>query len=195
MRRTGRESPEESWQCHTLRWETSILQRTPEILLPSQICASGEVLPGRGSETERVCRRGSENDTSNYKRALKYQEMEIIIDPFKKIYKNCTLLAIYNVSSVPICGIVTLCSEPLPCYIEVITEYLKKLASFPLIFSCWITFFPLPAHSSSLPHLFSPFLCLHSILPYFFTLSCTSKDYVMFQHTLLPLIPYFALFN
>lgn len=80
LRIAGRESPEESWQCHTLRWEASILQRTPEILLPPQICASGEVLPGRGSETESVCRRGSENNTSNYKRALKYQEMEIIID-------------------------------------------------------------------------------------------------------------------
>jgi len=82
FRIAGRESPEESWQCHTLRWETSILQRTPEILLPPQICASGEVLPGRGSETERVCRRGSENNTSYYKRVLKYQEIEIIIDPF-----------------------------------------------------------------------------------------------------------------
>lgn len=60
---------------------------------------------------------------------------------------------------------------------------------------CWITFFLLPAHSSSLPHSFSPFLCLHSILPYFFTLFYMGKVYVMFQHTLLSLFPYFALFN
>lgn len=54
LRIAGRESPEESWQCHSLRWGTSILQRTPERLLPPQICARGEVLPARGSETERV---------------------------------------------------------------------------------------------------------------------------------------------
>lgn len=49
-------------------------------------------------------------------------------------------------------------------------------------------------YSSSLPHLLSPFLCLHSILPYFFTLSYLSKFYFMFQYTLVSLTPYFALF-
>lgn len=78
---------------------------------------------------------------------------------------------------------------------KLLPNYLKKLVSLPLIFYCWTTFFLLPVHSSSLPHLFSPFLCLRSILLHFFTLFYTGKVYVLFQHTLLSLIPYFALFN
>lgn len=78
---------------------------------------------------------------------------------------------------------------------KLLPNYLKKLVSLPLIFYYWITFFLLPVHSSSLPHLFSPFLCLRSILLHFFTLFYTGEVYVLFQHTLLSLIPYFALFN
>lgn len=73
-------------------------------------------------------------------------------------------------------------------------EYLKKLACLPLISTIGLHS-SYSLHSSSLPHSFSPFLCLHSILPYFFTLFYMGKAYVMFQHTLLSLFPCFALFN
>lgn len=42
-----------------------------------------------GGETERVCRRGRGNNAGNYKRVLRQQKMEIIID--LPTIKNCTI--------------------------------------------------------------------------------------------------------
>lgn len=73
-----------------------------------------------GGETERVCRRGRGNNAGNYKRVLRQQKMEIIID--LPTIKNCTFFFLsfslcFLLSHLPICDLLTLCSDPLPCYI------------------------------------------------------------------------------
>lgn len=68
---------------------------------------------------------------------------------------------------------------------------LEKIG-FPSFDLLWHCFYSL--HSSSFPHLLSPFLGLHSVLPFFFTLSYLSEVYFTFQYRLVCLTPHFALF-
>lgn len=205
LRIAGRESPEESWQCHSLRWGTSILQRTPERLLPPQICARGEVLPARGSETERVvcvcvCRReGEKTGLAIIKRVPETPgDGENNWSWTKVMVINCPLLSACNVLSFPPS---LWCFDPLfGSFTLLHWSYYRifetKLASLPLIstiglHSSYSLHTVLHSHIH-FPHFFV-YIQFYHISSHFSTwvkpMLCSNTHYS------LSLFPYFALFN
>lgn len=122
-----------------------------------------------GGETECVCRRGRGNNAGNYKRVLRQQKMEIIID--LPTIKNCTFFfssLSLSVFSFPICQFVIF-------WPFVQTPYLATFKLLPNIWKNWLPFLwslSIGLHSSyslyTVPH-------SHIYFPHFFV-------YIQFYH-------------